>query len=77
MTDMIRPHCVDSIDFIIKCCRLVNDELKEVVRRGLSSEELELVVYSQTPGDDYSGCDLTGRTAVKRCVTSTGGVYAR
>jgi hypothetical protein len=54
MTNVIRPHCVNSIDFFVECRRLVDDELEEVMGSGLSSEKLELLIYSSAPGYDDS-----------------------
>jgi len=55
---MICPHCVNSIDVFVECCRLVNNELEEVMGSGLSGEKLELFIYRPTPGYDDSACDL-------------------
>ena len=58
MTDMVRPHGVNFIYFVVECGSFVDDELKEVVGRRLSREKLELLVYRSAPGYDDSGCNL-------------------
>jgi hypothetical protein len=77
MTDMVRPHGVNFINLFVECGRLVDDELKEVMGRRLSSEKLELLVYRSAPGYDDSACDLVCKPTVKVSACSRRGVYAR
>ena len=55
---MVCPHSIHLVYFVRERHRLVDEQLKEVVRRGLSGEELELLVHRPVPGDDHPGCDL-------------------
>ena len=55
---MVRADGVHLHDVVREGHRLVDEQLQEVVRRGLSGEELELLVHRPVPGDDHPGCDL-------------------
>ena len=49
---MICPDGVDLLNLIAKGDSLVDEQLEEVVRRGLPRKELELVVYRPRPRRD-------------------------
>ena len=55
---MVSPHSIHLVYFVRERHRLVDEQLEEVVRRGLSGEQLELLVHRPVPGDDHPGCDL-------------------
>ena len=46
---MVRAYGVDLLDLVAERHRLVDDELQELVRRGLAREEFELLVDGPTP----------------------------
>ena len=58
---MIRPHRVDGNDVRCKGHGLVDNEVDELGRGGLASQELEFVVYRARPGEDGAEGDLGWR----------------
>ena len=55
---MVRPHGVDLLNLVRERRRLVDEQLQELVRRGLAREQLELLVYCPSPCVDDTGADL-------------------
>ena len=55
---MVRADGVDLLNLVAERHRLVDDELQELVRRGLAREQLELSVDRAAPRDDDAGADL-------------------
>lgn len=74
---MIRPHCVNSINFFVECRRLVNDELEKVVGSGLPGKKLELFIYRPAPCNDDSAGDLAHQSTVKLRRPACKSVYAQ
>ena len=61
---MICPDGVDLLNLIAKGDSLVDEQLEELVRRGLAREQLELAVDRARPRDDDAERDLRRRNLV-------------
>ena len=48
-THVVRAYGVDLLDLVAERHRLVDDELQELVRRGLAREQFELLIDGPTP----------------------------
>ena len=60
---MVRADGVDLLDLVAERHRLINDELQELVRRGLAREQLELLVDRLAPEKHHAEGELSGRAS--------------
>jgi hypothetical protein len=58
-THVIRPYSVNFLDFSAKCHSFIDDELYELMRCRLSSQEAELFINGVTPGNDDPTTNLS------------------
>lgn len=58
MTYVIRAHGINLLNLVGEGCRLVREELDELVRRGPAREQPELAVDRLCPRGDDARCDL-------------------
>lgn len=55
---MVRPNCVDLLDLVAERSSLVDDELKELMGRGLPRKLLKLPVNRQGPRKENASSNL-------------------